>query len=177
MTPQEEQTMTTRWTGTRQDGTGYTAVLNNQQIEWAFGDKTVTTSAPPKAALVNLKAAGYNPVTHIALHTVDGKMMVAPKDMVEQICNDLRPAPKPTSLSEQRAAIVSRIAGARDAAQAARTRAWESEDAQRGVSDNEYDARAEAAEAELVQFDAVHPEVKAQFDAEREARTDRNIWN
>ena len=168
--------MATTWTGKRQDGTVYSAVLNGTVINWSFGDKVATTDAPPKGAMVDLKAAGLNPATHVALHTVDGRVMVAPKEMVITICADLA-TPKTMSLEEQRQEIVIRIAAARDAAQAARTAAWEREDDRGGVSRNAHDTDAATAEAELAAFDAAHPEIKASIDVERVARADRNTWN
>ena len=169
--------MTTTWTGTRQDGTAYTAILNGNLIEWRFGDKSAQTDAPPKGAMVNLKAAGLSPMTHVALRTSDGRVMVAPKDMVETICKDLAPAPKPMSLEEQRQSIVDRIIAAREAAHDARVAAWEREDDRGGVSRNTHDTEASDAEAELAAFDAAHPEIKASIDVERADRADRNTWN
>lgn len=168
--------MVTSWMGKRQDGTVYNAVLNGTTIDWTFGDKTATTDAPPKGAMVDLRAAGLNPATHTALHTTDGRVMVAPKSMVDAICNDLA-APKPMSLEEQRQSIVDRIIAARGAAHDARVAAWEREDERGGVVRNASDTNAETAVAELAAFDAAHPEIKAAIDVERADRADRNTWN
>lgn len=61
-----------------------------------------------------------------------------------------------------RADIRRKIEGCLEEAQERRTRAWESGDERRGVTDNAWDRRAEEARAELAAFDTQHPEIAAE---------------
>lgn len=85
-------------------------------------------------------------------------------------------------LRSEREALVLRIGGYLDDAQYHGNRAWESGNATDGGFGirAKYEAKAEAARAELAAFDKAHPEIVAAVKADAEARKaelEKHLWD
>lgn len=83
----------------------------------------------------------------------------------------------PAGLRDARTALTDRIRYASAEASDTRTRNFHHFDTGAGMGRNEFDAKAEAARAELAAFDAAHPEIKAAIEAEKAEAAERNLWN
>lgn len=83
----------------------------------------------------------------------------------------------PEGLRDARRSLTDRIRYAFAEASDTRTSNFHRFDTGAGMGRNQYDAKAEAARAELVAFDAAHPEVKVAIEAEKSEAAERNIWN
>ena len=130
---------------------------------------------PTTAAAV--RKAGANPADYFA---INGKpVRNAVRAEAEQLMAEARAAyaASPAGLRAARTTLTERIRCASGAASDTRTANFHRFDTGAGMGRNGYDAKAEAARAELVAFDAAHPEIRAAIEAENAASVERNFWN
>jgi hypothetical protein len=130
---------------------------------------------PTTAAAV--RKAGANPADYFA---VNGKpVRNSVRAEAERLMAEARAAyaDSPAGLRAARTTLTERIRCASGAAADTRTENFHRYDTGAGMGRNGYDAKAEAARAELIAFDAAHPEIKAGIEAEKTESVARNFWN
>jgi hypothetical protein len=167
--------------------TDYSLQINKRgEIEIASGDKRDVIGLPhrigmpdslPAFAIEMIRKAKANPADYCwcggrAVRNTHRAALVA-------MITDGRATYSitPAGLRDARAALSDRIRFASDAAADTRTENFHRYDTGAGMGRNGYDAKAEAARAELIAFDAAHPEIKAGIEAEKTESVARNFWN
>ena len=130
---------------------------------------------PVTAAAV--RKAGANPADYFAINGKPVRNTVRAE--AERLMAEARAvyAASPAGLRVARTALTERIRCASGAASDTRTRNFHKFDTGAGMGRNGYDAKADAARAELAAFDAAHPEILAAIEAENAASVESNFWN
>jgi len=116
---------------------------------------------------------GYR-IGPVALTRAEGEQIRAAAEAARAAW-EASPAGQHAKLVAERRWLADCLAGAREEAAFRADRAWERGDEEAGV-DRE-DAAVRAARAELLAFDARHPEIVAELQAERAERAERSAWN
>jgi hypothetical protein len=167
--------------------TTYSLQINSRgEIEIASGDKRNVIGLPhrigmpdslPAFAVEMIRKAKANPADYC---WCGGRAVRnTHRAQLETMIADGRAAYAltPEGLRDARRALTDRIRYASAEASDTRTRNFHRFDTGAGMGRNEYDAKAEAARAELAAFDAAHPEIKAAIEAEKAEAAERNFWN
>ena len=168
--------------------TTYSLQINSRgEIEIACGDKrnvlglphnlAMPTSKLPKVHADMLRKAKVNPSDYCFC---GGRVVRnTHRAELEKMIGEGRAAyaSTPEGLRDARRSLTDRIRYASASASDLRTRNFHRFDTGAGMGRNEYDAKAEAARAELAAFDAAHPEINAGIEAEQAAAVERNRWN
>lgn len=153
---------------------GYNVMVHLDGEQFAYGE--LTKLRDPKQGehgeVTYYVASLKNPV---GVYAHEAEILMAA--MAEASANN--PEHEARRLRDQRERLVREINGIRSDARADIRGAWDYEGDIGAAyrAEAEAEKRASALEAELAEFDAQHPEVLAEIEAERAASAARNQWN
>jgi len=160
--------------GRADEGRWYaTAYIDGREVSDTGRTPLDEISAAQAARLPTAFRDGYR-IGAVALTRAEGEQIRAAAEAARAAW-DASPAGQHAKLVAERRWLADCLAGAREAAAFHAERAWERGDEEAAVIRE--DAAVRAARAELLAFDARHPEIVAEIEAERSARAARSVWN
>ena len=119
------------------------------------------------------------------LHFGGGQLTLRPEDVAAveaaiaaaREAHEATPEAQAAVLRERRANLVLAIQSARKEIEGRKAAAWARGDERRGVTDDpDWTSKLREREEALAEFDAEHPEVRAEVEAERARRADEAMW-